>query len=183
MLQGTTELYEVHNTIDIIRLKPVFFSETSAKTILLTSNCEPEKLFEWFKDAFTCIEAAGGLVENGEGEYLFIFRRGKWDLPKGKIDPGETHEEAALREVEEETGIRPDYIRRYLQHTWHFYAYKGEIVLKCNTWYLMEVKGKPEGTPQKEEDIEMIRWFHPTAMNEVLRNCHPSLVALFMQKK
>jgi len=171
-------IFPVQNTIEIIRLKPVLFSESAAKTIILTANCHSEKLFEWFKDAFTTIEAAGGLIENSLGQYLLIFRRGKWDLPKGKLDEDESHEQAAVREVFEETGIMPDYVRSFLGHTYHLYTNKGEIVLKLNYWYHMEVEGNPIGEPQTEEDIELIRWFYPEQLHEPLKNCHSSLISL-----
>ncbi len=65
-----------------------------------------EKLKKAFFKLFKPVTAAGGLVENEKGEVLLIFRRGKWDLPKGKLDPGETIEQCAVREVEEETGLK-----------------------------------------------------------------------------
>ncbi len=172
------KVYQVKNTIEIIRLKPALFSESAAKTIFLTANCHTEELFEWFKDAFNIIDAAGGLVENSLGQFLLIFRRGKWDLPKGKLDEDESHEQAAVREVFEETGIMPDYVRSFLGNTYHLYTYKGDIVLKLNYWYHMEVEGIPTGKPQIEEDIEMISWFYPEQLHEPLLNCHSSLVSL-----
>ncbi len=103
------------------------------------------------------MEAAGGLVKNSSGEYLFIYRRGKWDLPKGKADRDETAEETALREVEEECGLKDLKIIKELPATYHSFPEKGKNILKHTNWFLMKTK-KPEVTLQTEEDIEDHRW-------------------------
>lgn len=107
------------------------------------------------------IPAAGGIVENKKGEILAIFRRGHWDLPKGKIEQGEYIEETAVREVEEETGIAVDRLRDKLQVSYHTYRTKSnKLVLKPSHWYLMYSKSK-KLKPQKEEDIEQAIWVDP----------------------
>lgn len=106
------------------------------------------------------IKAGGGLVRNGEGELLLIFRRGKWDLPKGKLDEGETIEACALREVEEETGVKHLALGELISVTWHEYFDKwvGEDVIKETHWFRMDVAGVPALVPQTEEDITAIEW-------------------------
>jgi 8-oxo-dGTP pyrophosphatase MutT (NUDIX family) len=106
------------------------------------------------------IKAGGGLVRNGEGELLLIFRRGKWDLPKGKLDEGETIEACALREVEEETGVKHLALGELISVTWHEYFDKwvGEDVIKETHWFKMDVAGVPTLVPQTEEDITAIEW-------------------------
>lgn len=106
------------------------------------------------------IKAGGGLVRNGEGELLLIFRRGKWDLPKGKLDEGETIEACALREVEEETGVKHLALGELISVTWHEYFDKwiGEEVIKETHWFKMDVAGVPALVPQTEEDITAIEW-------------------------
>lgn len=106
------------------------------------------------------IKAGGGLVRNGEGELLLIFRRGKWDLPKGKLDEGETIEACAIREVEEETGVKDLALGELISVTWHEYFDKwlGEEVIKETHWFKMDVAGVPALVPQKEEDITAIEW-------------------------
>jgi 8-oxo-dGTP pyrophosphatase MutT (NUDIX family) len=106
------------------------------------------------------IKAGGGLVRNGEGELLLIFRRGKWDLPKGKLDEGETIEACALREVEEETGVKHLALGELISVTWHEYFDKwvGEEVIKETHWFRMDVAGVPALVPQTEEDITAIEW-------------------------
>lgn len=119
-----------------------------------------EALWRDFQSCFRLIEAAGGYVLNPEGHLLVFFRRGSWDMPKGKIDPGETPEQAALREVQEETGVRHLALGDFLTHTWHTYFLKGERILKKTWWYRMQTTDY-ELVPQTEEDIVEIRWVAP----------------------
>ncbi len=118
---------------------------------------QADRLWEDFQSCFKILEAAGGLVTNPEGKLLVFFRRGSWDLPKGKIDPGETPEQAALREVEEETGLKKLTLGEFAGFTWHTYTQKGERILKKTWWYHMQ-SADSDVTPQTEEDIEEIRW-------------------------
>lgn len=104
------------------------------------------------------IHAAGGLVQNGLGDFLMIKRKGFWDLPKGKIETGENDEEGALREVEEETGLVGMHIEKHLVDTFHTYELKGKWVLKRSCWYFMKCEGAPALTPQIEEEIERVEW-------------------------
>lgn len=116
-----------------------------------------EKSFKEFCERFTVVAAAGGLVKNANDEYLFIFRRGRWDLPKGKADAGETAEETALREVEEECGLNSLRIIKELPSTYHSFPEKGKNILKHTRWFLMETK-QTKVTLQAEEDIEDHTW-------------------------
>lgn len=123
------------------------------------------------------IVAAGGLVTNDFNELLMIFRRGKWDLPKGKLDNGETVEECATREVEEETGIGNLELGDLVGLTFHEYFDKwvNSDVVKETHWYAMKVKGKPLPTPQAEEHIEKIIWADDTAIKECMQNTYPNI--------
>lgn len=119
------------------------------------------KMYRDFSSHFKIMEAAGGLVFNPKKELLVIYRRGSWDLPKGKIDPGETKEEAAVREVQEETGLQALNLGPYLGITHHTYKdQKGRRVLKLTHWFEMTTK-ESELTPQAEEDIEVAEWQAP----------------------
>lgn len=116
------------------------------------------KLWDDFTGLYKIIEAAGGVVTNPNGEILFIFRLGWWDLPKGKIEKGESIESAALREVEEETGCSNLKLGRKLLETFHTYKLKkGKRVLKKTYWFHMEAE-KQELVPQTEENIELAQW-------------------------
>lgn len=119
---------------------------------------ELDQLIADFEGHFRLIEAAGGLVRNQKGAVLLIFRRNHWDLPKGKIDPGESPAEAALREVREETGLRHVSLDSSLGETYHTYRdEKGRRFLKRTYWFAMQSPER-ELTPQAEEDIEQAVW-------------------------
>lgn len=109
------------------------------------------------------IESAGGLVCNHNHHVLLMFKRGKWDMPKGRIDEGQTKSEAALREVEEETGLKIDKlsIKGKLVSTWHTTSHSNIKYLKKTHWYLMQYDGSDDDTaPQVEEGIIECRWVH-----------------------
>jgi 8-oxo-dGTP pyrophosphatase MutT (NUDIX family) len=108
----------------------------------------------------TPIIAAGGIVVNPNKEILWIFRRGFWDLPKGKLDPNETIEACAIREVMEETGISNLVLGDLILTTKHLYhdTYLNTEVEKTTYWYQMTTDTIQEGVPQSEEDIEAIAW-------------------------
>jgi 8-oxo-dGTP pyrophosphatase MutT (NUDIX family) len=108
----------------------------------------------------TPIIAAGGIVVNPNKEILWIFRRGFWDLPKGKLDPNETIEACAIREVMEETGISNLVLGDLILTTKHLYhdTYLNTEVEKTTYWFQMTTDTIQEGVPQTEEDIEAIAW-------------------------
>ncbi|TMI74830.1 MAG: NUDIX domain-containing protein [Bacteroidetes bacterium] len=124
---------------------------------------------------FTLVQAAGGLVENEKEEILIIFRRGKWDLPKGKLDPGEKLQDCAVREVKEETGLKNIVLLSPLALTYHTYHEGSKFILKESHWYKMKAKGEQTLVPQTEEDILEIKWIAKTALNEYLKNSFPSV--------
>jgi 8-oxo-dGTP pyrophosphatase MutT (NUDIX family) len=121
------------------------------------------------------IEAAGGMVLNQKGELLMIFRKGLWDMPKGKLDDGESIEECALREVSEETGLTKLKMIRELQTTYHTYPYKGKTALKPSHWYLMHYHGNEKLVPQLEEDITEIKWANKQEAKRLIENAYPSI--------
>ena len=110
-----------------------------------------------FFSLFRVIKAGGGLVLNQDGQVLLIFRRGSWDLPKGKKEKGEKRKQTAIREVQEETGIQNLAILSSLPDTYHVYRTSRERVLKLSYWYIMETS-ESKLTPQLEEDIEIAKW-------------------------
>ncbi|MBI3140051.1 MAG: NUDIX hydrolase [Sphingobacteriales bacterium] len=124
---------------------------------------------------FTLVKAAGGLVVNGKNEWLLIFRRGKWDLPKGKLDPGEKLEGCAVREVEEETGLHDIKLLSPLCITYHTYHEGTKYILKESHWYQMRITGTQPLVPQTEEDILEAKWVKPAGLQEYLENTYPSV--------
>lgn len=141
--------------------------------ILFTANMEQSKKLLW--KHFTRIQAAGGLIENEKNEILMIFRRGKWDLPKGKLDKGETLEACAVREVKEETGLKNVQLKKFILTTFHTYNEFGRHILKESHWYSMKAASSQPLKPQTEEDIQQIEWVKPSALGEKLKNTFPSI--------
>ncbi|WP_420572320.1 NUDIX hydrolase [Kordia sp.] len=125
------------------------------------------------------VEAAGGLVKNSVGNVLFIFRNGKWDLPKGKTEKGENIEETAVREVEEETGVKGLVITDFLMKTYHIFKRNGEYRLKLTHWYSMQTAYDGELSPQLEEDIVEVVWKNATDTDIALQNSYENIKLLF----
>ena len=134
-----------------------------------------DKLKKSFWKHFTVIQAAGGLVQNEKKEILMIYRRGKWDLPKGKLEKGEKLEECAVREVEEETGLQKVQLKKMLLITYHTYNEFGKHILKESYWYTMKAKSTEEMIPQTEEDILQIEWVKLNAIAEKMHNTFSSI--------
>ena len=126
-------------------------------------------------EAFTVIQAAGGLVRNERKEILFMMRRGKWDLPKGKAEPGESLETCALREVEEETGLQRLVLNGHLLTTYHTYAEAGLLILKESYWYTMHTDSHQHLIPQTSEDIHEVKWLAQDNLAQVLDNTFASI--------
>jgi 8-oxo-dGTP pyrophosphatase MutT (NUDIX family) len=116
------------------------------------------------------IVAGGGIVSNDENKILFQFRRGKWDLPKGKLEDGENIEDCAVREVEEETGLKNVKLGKLIGITNHSYKEKDEEIEKETHWFEMTVSGEQELVPQLEEDITDLRWVAEPEVKDYLKN-------------
>ncbi|MCQ2973215.1 MAG: NUDIX domain-containing protein [Bacteroidales bacterium] len=145
----------------------------------------PELILEKFKNKYKYIEAAGGYVLNNVGQSLVIFRNGLWDLPKGKVEPGENIEDAAIREVMEETGISRPTIERKLTDTYHFYRWKDDpqVCFKKTYWYLMNYIGDGKTKPQIEEGITTAHWADDGLIDDMIAKTHRNLHILFQFKK
>ena len=135
-----------------------------------------EELRKAFYKKFTIIQAAGGLVINEKKEILMIFRGGKWDLPKGKLDKGEKLEDCAVREVEEETGLQKIKLLSPLTITYHTYHEGTKFILKESHWYNMKVSGEQNLVPQTEEGIAEIKWVTVKESEKLFPNCFPSVI-------
>jgi len=126
------------------------------------------------------IIAAGGIVTNTEGKILMIFRREKWDLPKGKMDKGETIAQCAVREVEEETGLKDILLGDFLLITEHQYQdpwLKTEVIKETH-WYRMKIIKEQKLIPQTEEDITDIRWVNREELNECLQHTYANIITV-----
>jgi 8-oxo-dGTP pyrophosphatase MutT (NUDIX family) len=140
----------LYNYIDMLEKNPKYH-----RIVLHTADVD--RMWADFQSIYKIIEAAGGTVHNAKNELLVIFRRDFWDLPKGKIDKGETPEQAAVREVQEETGLETVLLENHIINTYHTYSLKGKRILKKTYWYAMKTT-ETKLIPQYTEDIERADW-------------------------
>jgi 8-oxo-dGTP pyrophosphatase MutT (NUDIX family) len=137
-------------------------------SVTLVCNNKKEVISK-VKSLFKVMKAAGGVVLK-EGEWLMIYRRKKWDLPKGKLDRGEKSRKAAVREIKEETGVKA-IIKEKLCTTWHTYTYQNNRILKRTKWYVLDCLDDSKMTPQVEEDIERLEWLsYPEVQKTLIKS-------------
>ena len=134
-----------------------------------------EKLKKDFTKHFTFIRAAGGIVLNEKKEMLFIFRKGKWDLPKGKMDKKESAEACAKREITEETGVNTLTIKNKVGETYHCYNEFGKSIMKQSTWFYMTCKDKQTLKAQTEEDITEVKWVPTKDIRKPMENTYATI--------
>ena len=139
-----------------------------------------DELKKAFQKKFTVVRAAGGLVKNEDDKLLMIFRRNRWDLPKGKVDRNEKLQDCALREVQEETGLKNVKLEFDLTTTYHAYFEGTKHILKESHWFAMTVQGEQKLTPQIEEDITEIQWVDQNNILTFLEKTFP-LISDIMQ--
>lgn len=167
LLIAFSELKNMKQAIDLLSLSAV-------QNLTITGDIED--MWKEFLKLYQLIDAAGGVVKNSENKLLFIFRLGKWDLPKGKVDPGETLEQAAIREVEEECGISQLNITGKLSATYHTYQMKGKNIVKASHWFSMTTSDNNPLKIQTEENITDACWASQNKIPELLTNAYPSIV-------
>jgi 8-oxo-dGTP pyrophosphatase MutT (NUDIX family) len=142
---------------------------------------DEKEIMKVLKTKIPVNKAGGGLVYNKNGDVLFIFRNGKWDLPKGGTEKGEDIEQTSMREVEEETGVNGLKIIKKLQKTYHIFKRNGVYKLKITHWFEMQTdfEGIPEG--QIDEGIDKVEWKNPTEIQEALKNSYENIKLLFQE--
>ena len=172
-------------------INPIFFLKyTNSKSIIKALKnkkvegvnlyySKEDKIEKYFFKIFPIVEAAGGLVENGNGRYLFIYRNNKWDLPKGKIDKKETIIDAAIREVIEETGVSDLIVIKPLAITFHVYKANKKYKLKKTHWYLMKSSYNSILVPQIEENITRVEWKTKEEVPQLLKNAYKNIKFVF----
>lgn len=168
-------------SIDIEQLIVKMFKNKIQKASLYYPD--EKVILKKLKEKIPVAKAGGGLVYNKKGEVLFIFRNGKWDLPKGGIEKNEDIEHTAIREVEEETGVKELKIVKKLQKTYHVFRRNGKFKLKVTHWY--EMISSYDGTliPQKKEGIEKAVWLKPEEIPTALQNSYENIKLLFEEEK
>lgn len=158
----------------IEKLNTLLQSGDVSNLLSVTLVCiDKDAVEERFKSMYKVVKAAGGVVFKGD-KLLLMFRRGVWDLPKGKLDDGESSRKGAVREVEEETRVRVELNERICT-TWHTYTLNGSRILKRTKWYRMTCKDDRKMAPQKEEDIEKLAWLDRKQVRLTLTNSFSSI--------
>jgi len=173
--------FPVENKGDIKKVWDMFLNDPKNRNLFLVSE-NIEELKHNFFSHFKLVEAAGGIVLNNKSELLCIYRWGKWDLPKGKIEKGEAKEIAALREVEEECGIRQLILVGEKTTTYHIYPSPKNasiFILKPTYWYSMKYEGDEKPSPQTAEDITNAQWLNGEQLLNAKGSTYASLKDLF----
>lgn len=164
-------------SIDIEQLIIKLYNNKIQKAYLYYPD--EKEIMTKLKEKIPVCKAGGGLVYNQKNEVLFIFRNGKWDLPKGGTEKGEEIQFTAMREVTEETGVNKLVVHDKLQKTYHIFKRNGVYKLKITHWFKMSTtfKGIPIG--QIEEGIEKVAWLNSEQITEALKNSYENIKLLF----
>jgi 8-oxo-dGTP pyrophosphatase MutT (NUDIX family) len=139
----------------------------------------PENLEQFLRKKLPVVEAGGGMVFNDKKEILFIYRNSKWDLPKGKVEKGETYEEAALRETIEETGVKDLVIKRFITKTYHVFKRNDKFKLKVTYWYEMYSNYDGPLIPEPSEGIKKVKWKNFEKTQKALQDSYENIKLLF----
>ncbi|MDF1575156.1 MAG: NUDIX domain-containing protein [Bacteroidales bacterium] len=173
--------YKYSSYSELSELVGFFISLTQINNLYILHD-DILMVFEEFKACFKVIEAGGGIVFNKQGEFLVICRNGVWDLPKGKLEQGEDFQQAAKREVVEETGLYGIEVLDPLISTYHTYTLKGERVLKKTKWFEMSYGGDSEPLLQSKEGITDYRWVSPGNTGFIRENSYGSILDVLYAK-
>ena len=176
-LNSSSPRYLIDSLADFERFWALFIGDDRLKEVWLEGRTEGQ-VWNILTSFFHVVEAAGGLVFNSDKQMLFIERLGRWDLPKGKIDRGESAEDAAIREVEEETGVLVSPYVKKADTTFHVYAspyHNGEWVLKPTYWFEMQAIDWSHMQPQHSERISDVSWLSTQELKPVVDNTYASL--------
>lgn len=147
----------------------------SGKLDILNVIGEEKHSWNVFRSLFTFIEAAGGLVLSPSNELLMIYRNGRWDLPKGKMEKGEDPGQTAMREVEEECGVKHLKLISQVPSTYHIFRQDKMECIKCTYWFEMSSADRTRPKPQEEEGIEEAKWMKKQEVKKVFEKIYPSL--------
>jgi 8-oxo-dGTP pyrophosphatase MutT (NUDIX family) len=159
-------VFNAKMTAEIVKSNP-------ANLFISCKNLEED--FNLFTKEFIFIEAAGGLINNDKNQYLFIYRHNVWDLPKGKLDKNEAPDKAAIRECQEECGLKKIKLNEFLTNTYHIYFYKKDWALKKTYWYRM-LCNETKLVPQLEENITEVAWKNKGEIPAMLANTYTNII-------
>lgn len=172
--ENAVQAQSLESVID--KIEKAFVEESDSQIFWLHSN--PEDAIQEILKHFHHLQAAGGIVKNQEGDFLSIYRLNTWDLPKGKVEEGESIEQTALREVEEECGVDGLQLVRPLLKTWHGYTFKGRNIIKTTHWFEMLTQFSGDLVPQEEEDIDKVIWMNEDEFRKTMKNSYPTISLL-----
>jgi 8-oxo-dGTP pyrophosphatase MutT (NUDIX family) len=176
-IQKYSLFHKFYATAELYKLIAEFQADSTIHSINIYGP-NIKHIWKIFRIYFTEVGAAGGLVKHSSGKYLFIEKKGKLDLPKGHIEPGEEPEECALREVQEECGISGHSIVKPLQPSYHTYTWEGISYLKKTSWFLMKYDGDMITEPQIKEGITKVEWLSPDELSKIKSTAWLSLTDL-----
>jgi len=176
-LQKYGLFHKFYDTKELYKLIADFQADKSIPAINIYGS-DIQHIWKIFRIYFSEVGAAGGLVKHTTGRYLFIEKKGKLDLPKGHIEPGEEPEACALREVSEECGINGHKIIKPIQPTYHTYSWEGISYLKKTHWFLMQYDGEMITEPQTDEGITKVEWLFPDELNKIKTSAWLSLMEI-----
>jgi 8-oxo-dGTP pyrophosphatase MutT (NUDIX family) len=141
----------------------------------IIEDISPQSLQQELYNIYEPVDAGGGVVQNENGDVLMIYRRGKWDLPKGKRDDGEDIAACALREVSEETGLQGLQLGEKVCDTYHVYSQNKQSLLKHTVWYRMTGSSKETLVPQKEENILEAKWINEAELGPIVYKSYEAI--------
>jgi 8-oxo-dGTP pyrophosphatase MutT (NUDIX family) len=166
--------------IKLARLKEIIRKINDGELLYVNLyHKNPEKLERFLFKKLKVVEAGGGMVFNAKKEILFIRRNSKWDLPKGKVEKGESYEDAAVRETMEETGVRDLQVKRFIAKTYHVFKRNDKFRLKVTYWYEMYTDYEGELIPEANEGIKKVKWKNFEKAQKALRDSYENIKLLF----
>lgn len=174
-LQKYGLFHKFYATKELYNIIARFQSDTSIPSINIYGP-DIRHIWKIFRIYFTEVGAAGGLVRHVSGKFLFIEKKGRLDLPKGHIEPGEELEICAIREVSEECGISGHSIIKALEPSYHTYSWEGISYLKKTSWFLMRYEGEMITEPQINEGITKVEWLSPDELSRIKSTAWLSLM-------
>ncbi|MBR1626859.1 MAG: NUDIX domain-containing protein [Bacteroidales bacterium] len=176
---GYQTIYCNSDVLSSYDFSTLFDDKQTENYLIVVEQEDIKTVFERVTSSLYFVKAAGGIVRNENGDYLFMFRNGFWDLPKGHHEKGETIEQTAKREVLEECGMKQLEVREYLASSFHTYYMNSRKEIKQTYWYDMYCHSSEMLTPQEEEGIQQLEWITQKDLPGILSHSYPNIRCLF----